>query len=110
MKDESLFTSVVYRNLDSKIKIVGLEALDLIVILLIASVMNLIFGQTPLALYFVFLLPTFLGALLYFGKRNKPDNFLVHFLKYYLEEGLIEANSQNCELNLQRKIYDPINK
>ncbi len=37
--------SVVHRNLDSKIKILGMELFDVIAVGAFASVMNLIFGQ-----------------------------------------------------------------
>ena len=95
-----------YRNLDSKLKILGMSALDLIVVLLFASVMNLIFGQTSLAPYFVFLLPSLMAFILYVGGRNKPDDYLVHLLRYYLDEGYVQSNQVSEDNRLVGRIYE----
>ncbi len=86
--------STVHRNLDAKLKIVGLEVHDLLFVLMTASVMNLIFGNTRLALYLVFLLPAVMAAVLFIVKRNKPDQFLVHFLRYHLNPGFFSAGAR----------------
>jgi hypothetical protein len=83
-----LNSSVVHRNLDAKLKIFGFELYDLLAILLIAAIMNLVFGRTSLSFLMVFLVPGFLAVILYFGKRNKPDQFLVHLVRYYLAPGV----------------------
>lgn len=72
-------------------KIVGLEIHDLLFVLLLASVMNLIFGRTALAIYLVFLLPAALALILFFTKRNKPDRYLIHWFRYYLSPGFYSA-------------------
>lgn len=75
-------------------KIVGLEIHDLLFVLLTASVMNLIFGRTRLALYLVFLLPGFMAVGLFFAKRNKPERYLIHLLRYTLSPGFFSAGAQ----------------
>ena len=104
---EEVQVSAVYRNLDSKLKILGLEALDLIVVLLFASVMNLIFGKTALAPVMIFLVPGIMLALLYVGKKNRPDDFLKHYMRYYLESGHFSANQKSIEHDkLLEKIHE----
>ena len=75
-------------------KIVGLEIHDLLFVLLTASVMNLIFGRTRLALYLVFLLPGLMAVGLFFAKRNKPERYLIHLLRYTLSPGFFSAGAQ----------------
>lgn len=89
-----LRTSTVHRNLDAKLKVVGMEAHDLLFVLLFASVMNLIFGKTGLAIYLVFLLPSLMAVVLFFAKRNKPDRFLPHLLRYHLQPGFYSAGEE----------------
>lgn len=101
---EELRTSVIHRNLDSKIKIVGMEVHDLILILLLAAVMNLLFGRLSLAPLFVVGLPGALGLVLYFVKRNKPDGYLVDLFRYHLSPGWYAANESTDELR-PRRIY-----
>lgn len=90
-----LKTSTVHRNLDAKLKVVGLEIYDLLFVLLFASVMNLIFGRTTLALYLVFLLPLFMALVLFITKRNKPDLYLIHLLKFYISPGFYSAGAHD---------------
>jgi hypothetical protein len=102
----SIDTSTVHRRLDSKVKIVGLELYDLLFVLLFAAVMNLIFGQTAIGTLMVFIIPLVMAAILFLVKRNKPDGFLVHFLKFHLESGFLSAGSVgNKNLNRGQKIY-----
>jgi hypothetical protein len=84
-------------------KVAGMEAIDLIATLILAATLNL------------FHLPTFLviglpGATLltiYYGKRNKPDGFLIHLARFYMTPGHYSAGqlSQQGE-RLESKIYE----
>lgn len=104
-----LNTSRVHRRLDAKLQIVGLEAHDLLFVLLFASIMNLIFGSTFLALYLVFILPLIMAATLYLVKRNKPPHFLIHFFKYKLTPGLYSCgNEGKFEIQRRRRIDEQI--
>lgn len=89
-----LKTSTVHRKLDAKFKIGGIEAADLLAVLLLAAVMNLIFGQIAIGPLFIFGLPTLLFFALYFGKRGKPDGHLLHVIKYYLSPGELWAGEK----------------
>ena len=84
----------------------GMEAHDLIFILLFASIMNLLFGGTRLAFYMVFVLPAFMVLGLWIGKRGKPDGFLLHWLRYYFQAGHFVAGSESKERDLlKQRIY-----
>lgn len=103
----ALNSSTVHRRLDSKLKIVGMEAHDLLFILLFAAVMNLIFGQTPLGSIMVFVVPIVMAAILFFVKRNKPENYLVHIIKFHIDPGHLSAGSEgNHETKRTSKIYE----
>ncbi len=88
-----LKTSQVHRRLDAKFKIGGAEAADLLGVLLLAGVMNLIFGRIPYGAVFIFGIPALLFVGLYFGKRGKPDGYLLHAAKFYLSPGELWAGS-----------------
>ena len=85
--------STVHRQLDAKIKIIGFELFDLLAILILAAVMNLIFGNTSLSLPMVFVMPGCLGAVIYFGKKGKPDNHLIHTVRYHLLPGAFASGN-----------------
>lgn len=88
----------MHRNLDSKIKVVGMEVYDLILVLIFAATMNLIFGRTSLAFIFVIVIPGLLGLALYFVKRNKPDGYLVDFFRFHLSPGWYAAGTDDPKL------------
>ena len=90
-----LQTSSVHRKLDAKLKIVGLEAPDLLFVLIFAAVMNLFFGRTSLALPLVIVLPLVMLGILYVGKRDKPDGFLIHLLRFYFTPGFFSAGEES---------------
>ncbi len=85
-------TSIVHRNLETKLKIGGLEALDLLAVLILAAVMSLFFGSGTLGFIFVFLVPLVLLIFLYFLKRNKPDGYLSNLLRFSLLPGHFSAS------------------
>ena len=82
-----LSRSTVHRGLDVRMKVGGMEAFDLIAALILAATMNL-FGLPSV---FVIGIPAGVLVTLYFGKRNKPDGFLIHLFRYYLTPGHYSA-------------------
>lgn len=86
--------STVYRKLDAKFKIGGVEATDLLAVLLLGAVMNLIFGRLSIGPIFIFGIPGALFCALYFGKRGKPEGYLMHAIKYYISPGEIHAGEK----------------
>ncbi len=101
----ALETSRIHRRLDAKLKVVGMEAHDLLFILLFAATMNLFFGSTFLATYLVFILPVMMAVVLYFVKRNKPENYFLHLLTYKMTPGVYSAgNVGKFEPKRQKRI------
>lgn len=89
---EDLDTSIVHRNLDAKLKIGGLEALDLLAVLIFSAIMGVFFDGGLWGFIFVFFFPITLLTLLYFIKRNKPEGFLKDFLRFSLARGFFSAS------------------
>ena len=99
--------SGIYRQLDSKIKIGGMEASDFIFILLVAAILNLIFGRTDIAPWIVFGIPSALAVIVHIGKRGRPDGYLIHLIRYYITPGFYSAGEKGVfEDKRSGKIYD----
>lgn len=99
-------TSSVHRRLDAKLKIAGLEVPDLLFVLIFAAVMNLFFGRTSLALPLVLVLPSVMLLVLYIGKRDKPDSFLIHLARFYLTPGFFSAGEESkFEEQMRKPIF-----
>ncbi len=99
-------TSTVHRNLDTKLKIFGFELFDLLTVLIFSAVMNLLFGRTSLSFITVFVFPAILGAVIYFGKRGKPDNHLIHFVRYLMLPGAFSSGERpRNEEKMRRKMF-----
>ena len=99
-------TATVQRNLDAKLKIGNIEALDLLIALICGSMMNLIFGGTALELPLVVGMPMLILAVCYFGKRGKPEKYLPHLLRFYVSPGFFAAGEEPAKiLQMRRKIY-----
>jgi hypothetical protein len=83
--------SPVSQCLDRRLTIAGFEVLDLLAIFLVLSVLNLLFSGTTAKVFLVWLPTAALAVTLRLGKRGKPDNFLVHWLRFQIEPGLLSA-------------------
>lgn len=89
-----LKTSSIHRNLDAKFKIGGVEAADLLAVLIVGAVMNLFFGRLSIGPIFIFGVPGILFCALYFGKRGKPDGYLLHAIKFFVSSGALRAGER----------------
>ena len=77
-------------TLDRKLKLLGFEVLDLVLLFIFLSILNMIFGegQKLLGVW----LPTLIGAaILRIGKHGKPDKYLIHLIKYQRSPGVYSA-------------------
>lgn len=92
-----LKSSKVYRKLDAKFKVGGVEAADLLGVLILAAVLNLGLGRVPYGAVLIFGIPLLIFITLYFGKRGNPDGYLLHALKFYLSPGEVRAGSNEDE-------------
>ena len=101
-----IHTSTVQRNLDAKLKIGNIEALDLLIALICGAIMNLFFSGTALEIPLVIGTPLLILATCYFGKRGKPEKFLPHLMRFYLETGFFAAGEEPAKvLQMRRKIH-----
>jgi putative exporter of polyketide antibiotics len=76
--------------LDKKLSIFGFEIIDLCAIFVSLSILNLLFGE--ISRVFLVWIPTVVLALvLHFGKKGKPEKYLIHFLKFQFIPGTYSA-------------------
>lgn len=81
----------VSKSLDRKLVVFGYEVMDVLAIFLTLSLLNLLFGQSGMALFLVWLPSIVLAVVLRIGKRGKPDKFLLHWLRYQVKPGIYSA-------------------
>lgn len=81
----------VSKCLDKKLLVMGFEIPDLLAIFLTLSILNFIFGQTALKVPFVWAPAVLLAIALRLGKRGKPDNYLIHWLRFQIKPARILA-------------------
>ena len=79
-----LTTTKTFRCLDRKAKILGFELFDVLMIGIVLSAMNLIVGEIPYRLLVTWTPALILAGVLWVGKRGKPENYLLHLLRFYL--------------------------
>ena len=101
-----LKTSRVHRALEAQIKVAGMEASDLFLVLILANFMELIFGHTQLRGIFVFGLPLILAAVLFLTKRGRPPNYLLHLMRYHYSPSKYSAGIEPRDEDKRKgKIY-----
>lgn len=86
-----LKSTSVAKCLDKRLLLFGFEVMDVLAIFLTLSTLNLIFGQTSFKIALVWLPTLILAAILHFGKKGKPDNYLVHWLRFQMKPGTYKA-------------------
>jgi hypothetical protein len=79
------------QSLEKKLLILGFEVPDVLAIFLFLSILNFVFGQTNYKLLLVWLPVAIVAVVLRIGKRGKPDNYLVHLVKFYLRSKYFSA-------------------
>lgn len=84
-------TTAVSKCLDRKLVIFGFEVLDILAVFLVLSILNFLFGQAPMKPLLVWAPSLLLAAVLRFGKRGKPDKYLVHWIRYQIKPGAYSA-------------------
>ena len=81
----------VSRCLDKKMTIMGFEIPDLLFIFLTMSILNFLFGTTNLKMLFVWLPSAAIALTIKLTKRGKPDNYLIHWLRFQIKPGVLTA-------------------
>lgn len=79
------------KSLEKKLLILGFEVPDVLAIFLLLSILNFLFGQTNQKLLLVWLPVILVAAVLRIGKRGKPDNYLVHLVKFHFRPKYLSA-------------------
>ena len=74
----------INKSLDKKLKILGFEIPDILLIFIFIAFMNFIVKDGATKFIYVWLPAAVFAIGIRFLKRNKPDNFLVHWIKYHL--------------------------
>ncbi|MCB0415560.1 MAG: hypothetical protein KDD50_14580 [Bdellovibrionales bacterium] len=87
----SLHCTPVSKCLDKKTLIWGFEMADLLVIFLMLAILNFLFGQTNHKLFLVWMPPAIVGLVLKYGKKGKPENFLLHWIRFQFKAGVFCA-------------------
>lgn len=87
----SLKVTEVSRCLDKKMTIMGFEIPDLLMIFLTVSILNFLFGSSSIKWLLVWLPNLTLALLLRYAKRGKPDNYLIHWIRFQGKPHIIKA-------------------
>ncbi len=103
-----LKSTSVSKCLDKKMMIMGFEIPDLLVIFLTISILNFLFGSTGMKFILVWFPSIALVLTIRLTKRGKPDNYLLHWLRFQMKPGIISAFAEptNSEPILSKKKKD----
>ncbi len=94
----------VPKCLDQKLSLLGFEVLDVIAIFLMLSVLNLVFGSTNFKLCLVWLPTLIFTLVLRIGKYGKPENYLIHWLRYQFTNGYLTAFNVDLYRDLSKTL------
>lgn len=84
-----LDVSPVSRCLDTKLMVLGFEIPDLLAIFLLLAALNFMFGSIGgWATLFIWGIPVSFAAALRYGKRGKPDNYILHLARFWFAPGV----------------------
>lgn len=86
-----LTTTPVSQCLDKKMKIFGFEIADLFFVFMLLAVLNFFMGSSDQKLLLVWFPPFVLALILKYGKQGKPENYLIHWLKFQFSPGSYSA-------------------
>ena len=84
----ALHSSEVYRCLDKKTLVLGFEIVDLFLVFACLSVLSLLFSGVPNKFLWTWGPSLALGLSLKIGKAGKPDNYLLHLVRFHFSTGV----------------------
>ena len=87
----ALRSSEVYRCLDKKTLVFGFEIVDLFLVFACLSILSLVLSGVPNKFLWTWGPSLALGLFLKIGKAGKPDNYLVHVLRFQFSPGVLGA-------------------
>ncbi len=77
-----LNSSKVSKSLDKKLKIAGYEVPDILAMFLMLSILSFIFSEAQYKFLITWGPVVVFAIILRIGKRGKPDNYLVHLVRF----------------------------
>ena len=86
-----LRTIPVHKCLDKRLLIFGFEIADLFVLALLLSFLSTLFGRSEGKLFSIWLPTAVVAMVLRLTKRGKPDNFLLHWVRFQLRPSSLFA-------------------
>ncbi len=87
----ALKTSAVYRCLEKKTLIFGFEMVDLFAVFLLLATLNFLLASVRFKFVWTFGPALALALFLRIGKAGKPENYLLHLVRFHLSEGVLSA-------------------
>ncbi len=87
----ALKTSPVYRCLDKKTLIFGFELIDVFLIFTVIAILNFILAGVPYKFFWTWGPVIAMALALKLGKAGKPDNYIVHLLRFHFTAGVYSA-------------------
>jgi hypothetical protein len=101
----SLKVTQVSQCLEKRLEFWGFEIPDLLFILVALSVLNFLLGALRWKIFYVWIPTAALAAVLRFSKHGKPDNYLIHKIKFLIQPKILNAfpDATNFKSFLKRK-------
>lgn len=87
----ALKSSDVYRCLEKKTTVFGFEIVDLFIVFLVLAVLNFFLSAVPYKFFFTWGVAIVLALFIRLGKAGKPDNYLVHYLRFHFSSEYLSA-------------------
>ena len=87
----SLRAIPVHKCLDKRLLIFGFEIVDLFVLALLLSFLSTLFGSSEGKIFSVWCPTGIVAMVLRLTKRGKPDNFLLHWVRFQLRPSILFA-------------------
>jgi hypothetical protein len=91
-------TSQVYKCLEKKTLIFGFEIFDVFLVCILLSVLNIVFSTSDWKLFYTWLPVAGVAIGLRTFKRGKPDNYLLHYLRFQFSPGIYSAFTKSKNL------------
>ena len=86
-----LKTSEVYKCLDKKTLIFGFEMFDLFLVFSVLAMLNFVLSGIQWKFAFTWVPAISLAIFLRLSKAGKPENYLMHFLRYHFAPGILQC-------------------
>lgn len=87
----ALQTSKVYKCLEKKTLIMGFEIAEVFILSFLTAVLHFVFAASKMKLLWSFGPAILLGIFLRISKKGKPDNYILHWIRFHLSPGVYQA-------------------